>query len=670
MPVKEKNILNRLYFIAGCMFLFALAVVGKLISIQTMEGDKYKDMAKASTIKNFTIQPNKGNLYSDDLSLLATSVTRYDIRFDAIAPSDKNFEKHIKSLSDSLSVMLGKPSSFYQNTFRKARATKNRYLLLTRNLGYSECMKLKGFPLFNMGPYKGGVIVEQRTVREHPLGKIAERSIGYERFDEEGHVTRVGLEGAFGQYLRGTEGRRLKQKIARGQWKPISDNNEVEPKDGYDVVSTIDISIQDVAHHALMKQLQEYEADHGTVVVMEVKTGEIKAISNLGRTAEGKYYERLNYAIGESHEPGSTFKLMTLIAALEDKVIDTNDIVDTENGVLTFYKRYKVRDSNRKGYGKITASKAFEVSSNTGVVKIIDSFYKKNPEKFVNRLYNMGLNKKLDLPIIGEGKPYIPHPNDKKNWSGISLQWMAYGYEVSLTPLQTLTFYNAIANDGEMVKPRLIKEVKEWDKTIIKFDREVINPSICSKSTVAKAQQMLRNVIEKEHGTGHGLYSENFSMAGKTGTCQKGYAAKDSNKLQYISTFAGYFPADNPKYSCIVIIHEPNKKKGIYGADVSGPVFKSIAQKIYTNSPLIDTVDEFNITDKNLEEAYQSFYEKAQKNYEVIPNVKGMSGMDAISLLENLGLQVKVEGNGKVKEQSLEAGKKIEVNSTIVLRLS
>ncbi|NAS29471.1 PASTA domain-containing protein [Flavobacteriaceae bacterium R38] len=670
MPIKEKSILNRLYFVAGCMFLLALAVIGKLVSIQTMEGNKYREMAKASTVQKFTIQPNRGNLYSDDLSLLATSVTRYDIRFDAITPSDKNFEDNIKSLSDSLSVMLGESSSYYQSKLRKARATKNRYLLLTRNLGYGEYMRLKKFPLFEKGPYKGGIIVEQRTVREHPLGKIAERSVGYERFDENGYVTRVGLEGAFGQYLRGKEGQRLKQKIAKGQWKPISDDNEIEPKDGYDVVSTININIQDIAHHALMDQLQKYEADHGTVVVMEVETGEVKAISNLGRTKEGTYYERLNYAIGESHELGSTFKLMSMIAALEDKVIDTNDIVDTKNGVLTFYKRYKVRDSNRRGYGKITASKAFEVSSNTGIVKIIDSFYKKNPEKFVNRLYNMGLNKKLDLPIIGEGVPYIPHPNDKENWSGISLQWMAYGYEVSLTPLQTLAFYNAIANGGEMLKPRLIKEVREWDKTILKFDREVINPSICSKSTVAKMQQLLKNVVEKKHGTGHGLYSESFSMAGKTGTCQKNYASKDNDKLQYISTFAGYFPAENPKYSCIVVIHEPNKKKGIYGADVSGPVFKSIAQKIYTNSPLIETVDDFDIKDNQLENNYQSYYAKANKDYKVVPNVKGMSGMDAISLLENLGFHVRIEGNGKVKEQSLPPGEKIEANKIIVLRLS
>ncbi len=663
----EKNILNRLYFVAGCMFLFALAIVVKLISIQVSEGEKYRALAKEQTIKNFTIQPKRGNLYSDDGSLLATSVTKYDIRFDAVTPTPANFKKHIKSLADSLSVAFNKPSSYYQNIFKKARKNKNRYLLVARDLGYTNYIRVKNFPLFNLGPYKGGLIIEQQTKREHPLGKIAERSVGYERIDEDGYSTRVGLEGAFGDYLRGKEGKRLKQKIAKGQWKPITDYNEVEPQDGYDVVSTININIQDVAHHALLEQLQKYKADHGCVVVMDVKTGEIKAISNLGRTEEGKYYEERNYAVWESHEPGSIFKLMAVMVALEDKVVDTSYVVDTEKGILTFYDKYKVRDSKYGGYGKISVSEAFEVSSNTGIVKVIDKFYGENPEKFVNRLYNMGLGNQLGLSIKGEGVPIIPHPKDKELWSGIALPWMAYGYGVSLTPLQTLTFYNAVANDGKMVKPRLIKEVREWNKTIRKYDKEVLNPSICSKETIKKVRQMMKNVVEKEHGTGYGLYSPNFSMAGKTGTAQKDY--KDKSKLNYISSFAGFFPAEDPKYSCIVVIHEPDKSVGYYGADVSGPVFKSIARKIYTNSPLIDTVNDLNKTRTSAEKDYETYYAEAQKKYRTIPDVKGMSGMDAISLLENLGLNVKATGNGKVKTQSIAKGEHIQTGKTIVLQL-
>nr|WP_252734546.1 MULTISPECIES: penicillin-binding protein [Arenibacter] len=633
-----------------------------------VEGEKYRKLAMDRTEKMFTIAPKRGNLYSDDGSLLATSVSRYTIRFDAETVGKRDFEDNVKPLSDALAKLLGKTSSHYQQLLRKAKANKNRYALIARNLDYSDYVAVKQFPLFNKGPYKGGLIIEQKIVREHPLGKIAERSVGYERVDEDGYYTRVGLEGAFGQYLRGVEGKRLKQKIAKGQWKPIGWDNIVEPKDGYDVVSTIDINIQDIAHHALLGQLEKYNAEHGCVIVMETKTGEVKAISNLGRTSEGKYYERLNYAIGESHEPGSTFKLMSMVVALEDKVIDTNTVIDTEKGTYKVYNR-TVRDSKHGGYGKITAAKAFEVSSNTAFAKIINNNYKDNPEKFVNRLMNMNLHRELGLPVNGEGTPVIRYPGDK-GWSGVSLAWMSHGYEVSLTPLQTLTFYNAIANDGEMLKPRLIKAVKEWDKTILKFEKEVINPSICSKETAHKVQQLLKDVVEKKHGTGHGLYSPNFSMAGKTGTTQKNYVSKDPEVMKYISTFAGYFPADDPKYSCIVVIHEPDKSVGYYGADVSGPVFKSVAQKIYASSPLVDEVDVNDAGNKNLEENYQRYFADSNKKYNEVPNVEGMSGMDAVSILENLGIEVEVKGNGKVKKQSIAKGTDLKKVNKIVLVLS
>ena len=668
MPVTEKSILTRLYVVAGCLFLFAGAVLFKLVSIQMVHGDKYRDLALKRTERMFTIAPNRGNLYSDDGSLLATSVSRYTIRFDAVTVSDADFKEHIKSLSNALAKLTGKTSSYYQQILRKAKANKNRYTLLARNLDYSDYIAVKDFPLLNKGPYKGGLIVEQKTVREHPLGKIAERSVGYERKDENGYYTRVGLEGAFGQYLRGVEGKRLKQKIAKGQWKPIGMDNIIEPKDGYDVISTIDINIQDIAHHALLKQLEHYKADHGTVIVMETKTGEVKAIANLGMTKAGKYYERLNYAIGESHEPGSTFKLMNIVAALEDKVIDTSSVVDTEKGYWRIYN-HRVKDTKHGGYGKLSISKAFEVSSNVAFAKTIHNGYKENPEKYVDRLRSMNLHNQLGLPIKGEGVPVIRYPNEK-GWSGLSLAQMAYGYEVSMTPLQVLTFYNAIANDGEMVKPRMIKEVKEWNRSVLKFEKEVINPSICSKETAAKVQQLLKNVVEKKHGTGHRLYSPNFSMAGKTGTAQKNYVSKDPDKLRYISTFAGYFPAENPKYSCIVVIHEPDKSVGYYGADVSGPVFKSVAQKVYATNPMVDEVEMFNTENQKLENSYQKYYAEAQKKYNKVPNVKGMSGMDAISILENLGIKVEVHGNGTVKKQSIRHGTDINKVDEIVLDLS
>jgi len=668
MPITPKNILTRLYLVGGGLFIFAIAVMVKLVSIQMVHGDKYKEMALQRTEKMFTIPPNRGNLYSDDGSLLATSVSKYTIRFDAVTVKNEAFKENVNSLATQLSGLLQKSSSHFEQLLRKARTNKNRYALIARNLDYSQYMKIRDFALFNKGPYKGGLIVEQKTVREHPLGKIAERSVGYERFDENGYVTRVGLEGAFGQYLRGVEGKRLKQKIAKGQWKPIGLDNIIEPKDGYDVISTIDINIQDIAHHALLQQLEKYKADHGSVIVMETKTGEIKAISNLGRTEDDKYYERLNYAIGESNEPGSTFKLMSLVAALEDKKVDTSTIIDTEKGRWRIYDRI-VRDSKNGGYGKISVAKAFELSSNTAFAKMIHNNYKDNPQDFVNRLMEMELHKELGMPIKGEGVPVIRNPGDK-GWSGISLAWMSHGYEVSLTPLQTLAFYNAIANDGELLRPRLIKEVKEWNNTIEVFDKEVINPSICSKETARMVQELLKNVVEKKHGTGHRLYSKNFSMAGKTGTAQKNYVGKDPDKLRYISTFAGYFPAENPKYSCIVVIHEPDKSVGYYGADVSGPVFKSVAQKIYANNPLVDEVESLQASSVNLEESYERYYVEARKSISKMPNLKGMSGMDAVSILENLGLEVELKGNGKVKRQSISQGTALSIGSKIVLELS
>ena len=368
MATTEKNILNRLYFVAGCMFIFAILVVVRLVDIQFFKGDKYRQLAVTSTEKVVTIEATRGNLYAGDGSLLATSVIKYDVRWDAISPSEEDFSQNIVALSRGLSDLLGNSPAYYEQRLRKARATKNRYLFIARNLDYGDYVKIKSLPLFNKGQYKGGIILEDHTEREHPLDKIAERTIGYERKDENGYYTRVGLEGAYGHYLRGKEGKRLKQKIAKGEWKPLGVGNIVEPRDGYDVVSTIDVNIQDIAHNALLSSLEKFKADHGCVVVMETKTGQVKAISNLGRTTEGKYYEDRNYAVYESHEPGSTFKLMSMVAALEDKVIDSSTVYDTENGRVKFYDR-TVIDSRRGGYGEISAAKAFELSSNTAYAK-------------------------------------------------------------------------------------------------------------------------------------------------------------------------------------------------------------------------------------------------------------------------------------------------------------
>lgn len=668
MAVEDKNISYRIYLVAFVIFLMSIAIAVKLTNIQWVEGDYYRKLAKERTVKNFVIPANKGNIYSADGSLLATSIPNYEIRFDAVAPKAEAFEKNVKSLADSLSVLLRKPSGFFLNELRKARANKNRYYLVARDLSYTEFVKIKGFPLFKLGAYKGGIIIEQETVREHPIGKIAERTIGYERRNPDGTPDGKGIEWAYRKYLNGKDGKILKQKIAKGQWKPIRDVNEVDPQDGYDVISTIDVFIQDIAHHALLKQLEEYQADHGCVVVMETKTGKIKAISNLGRDIDGSYYETTNYAYAESHEPGSTFKLVDLMILLEDKKIDTSAVFNTYGGIVT-YSGKAVRDSHKGGYGKISLARGFEVSSNTVMVQAVYNNYKNNPSQFVNHIDAIGLNKKLGLEFKGEGKPIIPQPTDK-NWSNLSLPWMAFGYGVSVTPLQTLTFYNAVANNGEMVKPQIVSEIKQWDKTIKRYDKVVINPKVCSQETILKLKAALLNVVKK--GTGAKLFSKDFSMAGKTGTAQVNYSKNGGSEKYYASSFVGYFPAENPKYSCIVVVHKPNTaNNNYYGADVAGPVFKRIAQKIFTDAPSTNEIKNINRKIQKQENDYDSYYAKSQKQQmSIVPNVKGMSGMDAVALFGNLGVKVKIIGVGKVKTQSIQAGESLDKNTTITLELS
>ena len=642
--------------------LFLIAIVVRLTDIQFTDGEKYRDLSEQLTLRNDTIFANRGSVFSDDGSLLATSMSQYEIRMDAYTVDGEVFEKNIRALSNKLSKKFGKTESYWETKIRKARNTKNRYLYIAKGLGYNDYIAVKKFPIFNLGMYKGGFIAEQTTVRAHPLGKVAERTIGYD--DYRGAP---GIEGAFRNFLVGKNGYRLKQKIAKGEWKPINDNNEIEPVNGSDIVTTINVNIQDIAHHSLLKQLEFYEADHGCVVVMETKTGEIKAISNLGRSSSGKYYERLNYAVGESHEPGSAFKVMAFVAALEAKVIDTSTIVDTGTGKYQMYGRF-INDSHRGGYGKISAARALEVSSNIAFARLIEENFGTDPDKFINILKGMNLNDPLGLPIKGEGKPDIPAPGEKK-WSKNALPSISYGYNLSLTPLQTLTFYNAIANNGEMVKPIFVKEIRTWDKHVESFGKTVINPAICSKETILKVQEVLKNVVER--GTGQRMYSEDFSMAGKTGTARTEYWKTDwaSNRL-YISSFTGYFPADNPLYSCIVVIHKPKVQTGFYGADVAGPVFKDIAQKIYTSNHIINNVEDEMPKFEGVQNDFDSYYTNANKEFNLIPNVKGMAGMDAISLLENLGLRVSFEGDGKVVEQSINEGEKIIKGTTIKIKLS
>ena len=565
------------------MLLFGFGIGYKLFHLQFIDGDKYRKIAKEKSVKSFVVNSVRGNIFSDDGSLLATSTTKYDIFFDAKTVSNKIFDSEVKSLAANLSKLLGDDDKWFKY-LKQARKENKRYLPLIKNIDRDKADLIKNFPILKYGSIKGGLIIEEKIKREYPLGKVAERTIGYERIDKNGKYWGVGLEHAYGSFLRGKNGKMTKRKISNGHWKILQSNLNEDPVDGLDIKTTLNTYMQDIVHDYLLEQTQKYEANHSSAVLMDVKTGKIKAISNFGRTEDGKYYEKLNYAIGESMEPGSTFKLMTMVAALEDQVIDTIQMIDTEKGEIDFYG-YKVRDSRKGGYGKINAADVFRLSSNTGIVKVITEAYKNQSEKFVDRLFNMGLNNSLDIEIKGEPMPKIPHPSEK-DWNGLSLPWMSYGYGISLTPLQILSFYNAVANDGVMVKPTFLDSSNKLGLEYKNnFKRQILNPSICSKSTLSIVQKMLYDVVHHENGTAKNIRSDIVDIAGKTGTAQVGYIG---NKVDYISSFVGYFPADKPKYSCIVVINRPNKSKGYYGSDVAAPVFKRIAEKISSRHPVIE----------------------------------------------------------------------------------
>lgn len=703
--MSKSRTLKRTYFVYTLLVLFGLAIFSRIVIIQFVEGDKWEKLANSHTLSQRKIDAVRGNIYAADGSLLATSIPRYEVRFDcnAEAINDELFKKNIDSLSFCLNKIIPEKSAKkWKQELTTARNNGERYHLIQRNLSYTDLKEIRQFPIFNRGRFRGGFIYIQNNRREKPFQLLASRTIGYHR----DAIKKVGLEGAYDQVLSGVSGMRLMKKIAGGIWMPVSDDNEIEPEDGSDIITTIDINIQDVAESALLEQLNKQEADHGCVILMEVKTGEIKAIANLTRTPSGKYWESYNYAVGESTEPGSTFKLASLIAAIEDGYVDIDDSIETGKGVYKFYDQ-KMYDSHAGGFGTITVQRAFEVSSNIAVAKIINDNYGAKPQQFIDRLYKMNLNQKLGLQIFGEGTPRIKSANDP-TWSGISLPWISHGYEVALTPLQILTFYNGVANDGKLIKPRFVREIKKMGKTVKTIEPQIINPAICSQRTIEKAKIMLEGVVE--NGTARNLRNANYKIAGKTGTAQiynAKYGYKYETNVSYQASFVGYFPADNPMYSCIVVVNAPSKNV-YYGNLVAGPIFKEIADKVYATSiqiheelknlPMADNqiknpvsangnrsdletvFAELGVktTSKGEESTWAAtqtgsdkvtLYKRIIRNNEV-PNVVGMDLKDAIFILENLGITVEFEGNGIIKEQFPTAGTPLNNVESIKIKMA
>ncbi len=699
--VRNKDISTQIIIIYFLLLAFAGVIIYRLFYIQIAEAPELKQKAKTQEIREFVLKAAKGSILADKGELLATSIPVFEIRMDVANSnvSDELFRQKVDSLALRLGQLFGKSKSYFKNKLVKARRKGNRYLRLAKNVSYNDLKKLRTFPILRRGKMRGGLIEIRSTIRKHPYGSLAERTIGYETKDK-----KVGIEGAYANMLNGKDGKQLKRRINNGDWVPILDKNDIEPQDGYDVITTIDVLLQDVAEEALRRQLIKHDAQMGCAVIMEVKTGDVKAISNLIKdNKSGLYKERYNMAINKKIEPGSTFKLASLMAALEDGKLKMSDTVDCSKGYAVYYGRV-LRDVHPVGNGPIPVIDVFKHSSNVGVSKLIWRLYKNNPAQFVNRLYAMRLNKKLGIELLGEAKPKIKHPKlNKKEWYGTSLPWMSVGYEVELTPLQILTFYNAVANNGIMMKPRFVTEIKDGGLTVKKIDTVVLNPHIASASTIKAAQKMLQAVVE-ENGTGKKLKNEHFKIAGKTGTAKisgnGGYI-----KGAYNATFVGYFPADNPRYSCIVVVNKP-KKNGYYGAAAAAPVFKEIADKIYATSLAIFSDNKTSAATKdiplpksicisqNAKEFYKllgipvsdflkndEWVRVKKQNHNInldvveppqdkIPDVRGMNAKDAVFLLENLGLKTTVKGRGTVKSQSLQPGSEIPENKKITLKMS
>lgn len=695
----KKAILIRVRIAFMLVFLFSAGILFRIITVQYKEGDKWRSYAETIGLQVMEVEATRGNIYADDGSLLATSLPFYRVDFDPGLASNKLYNANIDSLCYLLSDYFGDLSPMqYRRKIDQARRDHKRYMRLSRKeVGYQDKKQMERWPIFREGRLTGGVIFNKVEKRFLPFSHLGGRTIGTVNADNRGVV---GLEYSFNRQLAGQDGKALFQRMAGGGWKPVYDGSEIRPKEGYDIQTTINVNLQDVTETALLKHLKKHRADYGVVVLMEVKTGEIKAISNLSRNPQGDYYERYNYAVGSqgAREPGSTFKLASMIALFEDSNIKLSDTVDTGEGSMKFYDE-TMKDHKPGGYGVLTVQEVFEKSSNIGTAKLITEHFGDNPSRYTDYLKDMGLDQPLGFQMVGEGLPYIKDPSDS-TWSGISLPWISHGYELKMTPLQTLTLYNAVANEGRMIQPLIVKEIKKANRTIDEYEAKVLKSRICSRETLAKIKTMLEGVVER--GTANNIQNDQYQIAGKTGTAKKVKNGRYTNA--YYTSFAGYFPADEPKYSCIVVIDDP-KGWHIYGSDVAAPVFKEIADKIYAlevgmhqqipdmraefagvfpviksgkQDELIRISNELGIANRSESEATwvttdvvnnSVMWEDNQPNPEKIPDVRGMSLRDAIYVLENLGLKVSIEGRGRVEQQSIAPGTKFSRGRAIKLEL-
>ena len=674
------------------MCVIAVVVVSKILVIQRLN----KEISSVNLPKLFKIEAPRGNIFSDDGSLLAISMPLYNVFLDLSVIDEQLFDDDINNLSQSLSILFkDKSAKEYEQYLRDSRSKKrNKYVKLRNKVSHNELTMLKSFPILKLGKNRGGLIAEERPNRENPFGLLARRTIGVLR-----ESNPIGLERAYNKTLSGTDGLQLKQRVGKSFWRNEESDLNSLPKSGNDIVTTINIDMQDVTEKALKSALRFHDADWGTAILMEVESGHIKAIANL-KYEDGDFDEHYNHAIAEHSEPGSTFKLASILAGLEDGFYSLLDSVDTEDGTHQFYDK-TMRDSKKGGYGKISIGDAFVQSSNVGISKVINRSYKDKPQDFIDRIYKMGLCTPLDLELPYPNSLLIKQPGSP-GWSGVTLPWMSIGYSLRLTPLHILTFYNAIANNGVMVSPLFTTQILKDGKKVSEHSKKIINPAICSKSSIVQIMPYLIDVVEK--GTAKSIRTRKYKIAGKTGTTLLAYGEKSEDNIkQYQTSFVGFFPAENPKYSCMVVVNNP-KENGFYGGNVSAPVFKEISDKIFAadisihNSILIaeQTKDTPNLSQGKTEDMSKLLdnlsleYEKTKSNWMVpsysskkislerrsiekdfeeglMPNLFGMNLLDAVYLLENAGLKVEIKGKGHIVNQSIKKGDRFLADQKISL---
>ena len=703
MEVK-RDILWRVYLSYLLVIVACVAIFGKAIYIQQVQGSHWRSMSDSLHQHIDSIEAERGTIFSEDGQMLSTSIPQFDLYIDFRVEylhekSGVHFRENIDSLSFFLADLFKDQSEeSYKKILKQGYRDNEAYFELHKKTTYREYEQLRHFPLFKEGRYKSGLIVNERNVRLNPYGILAFRTVGLDR-----ESAKVGLEKTYDSILKGREGKQWVRTIAGGVKVPITDDYIIEPETGKDIVSTIDVFIPEIAENALMKMVEKNEAQHGCAIVMETKTGKIKAIANLGRQENGSYSEDLNYAITTRSEPGSTFKLATLMALLEDKKVTLNDLVDLEGGTWKV-GGLTVFDAEQPGHRGVTVKQAFELSSNVGMAKLANNAYAAHPSQFIHDLSRMHMDSITGVDIVGEARPDIFRPNEKR-WVPTALPWMAFGYNLQVTPLQTLALYNAVANHGKMMRPYLISSIKEEGVLLKNVEPTVIREKICSDQTLKMLQSCLEGVCTE--GTAKEIFKNSlYPVAGKTGTALMANGKMAYSERIFQSSFAGYFPADNPQYTCIVVIKNKPHAKVYFGAAVAGTVFKEISDRLYStyvkgnNSPVLKQLKndsallqyagykkdisrvlatlKMNLRDSSNNASWAIIYgdqksmiafsKKVADN--TMPELKGMGLKDAVYICENMGLRLNVRGKGKVGTQSIVAGQTINKGQLVQLELN